>query len=333
MIVLCSVVLRRQVNASSTSWTQTNLQCRHFTAYTALSIRGGAVGDDEASTPESSKSWGLGSLFRIADDVKSEASLSEEFVATGKTRPHNNSRGGALTMVKPKPRRFQWLAPLDTSKVAPLSSRLMKDDDAVAAADNTTKAETASASSASAPLNSMWWGNVWEQQLPNQDDNYEEETQPVATIRPLAAIRNETESLTPNVEPEQRKKKTKRSKEKGSSERRKEKKSHPKPAPTAARENESDVLESTRIVQPASEDFIPEIDNEVHQRPVVDLPASMHHEVTPAAPVNTDPSPFVSSGYVSEAPLFNWFHCYNHTPSSHGINLTPLTLFSLVGFD
>jgi hypothetical protein len=191
-IFICSVLLRRQVDASGSSGIQRIISSN--------TLRGGGseadapVGqEDEENTKQQHKksSWQVDSLFRLNDDVKSEAASvsANDAVPLVKAGPHNNSRGGALTMVKP--RRFQWLAPLDTSRVAPLSSRLMQDDQddvdveqvvadvdveqVVATATGTgTAAENVTATEASAEVtsfNQMWWGNVWDQQLPTDDDD------------------------------------------------------------------------------------------------------------------------------------------------------------------
>lgn len=86
------------------------------------------------------------SLFQINNNVKFDASLDDagdgDMTAAPSDSPRassftrstsTNGRGGAM-LVKPKattppPRRiFQWLAPLETDRVAPLADRLLVDD-------------------------------------------------------------------------------------------------------------------------------------------------------------------------------------------------------------
>jgi hypothetical protein len=104
-----------------------------------------------SSTAESSVALRLTSLvpslFQISNSVKFDASLddddrdldsttatSESARASSFTRSTStNGRGGAM-LVKPKTqpppsrRIFQWLAPLETDRVAPLADRLIVDD-------------------------------------------------------------------------------------------------------------------------------------------------------------------------------------------------------------
>lgn len=103
----------------------------------------------DSSTAESSAALRLASLvpslFQINNNVKFDASLddddrdsdlttvpSDSAKASSFTRSTStNGRGGAM-LVKPKPapprRIFQWLAPLETDRVAPLADRLLVDD-------------------------------------------------------------------------------------------------------------------------------------------------------------------------------------------------------------
>jgi hypothetical protein len=229
---MCSVLLRLQlsvVDASSSSSLGIPLRITAaMHAYNAL--RGGGndaagpeegVAQDEEEEQEKEqeqrrKLWPVDNLFRLNDDVKSEAAslintavpsevkeLDDPLVEQPLTKTskkegsRNNSRGGALTMVKApktKTRRFAWLAPLDTSRVAPSSSRLLQDEEDqierepdVAAAtvaatanatvsDNATATDTKIASAEMTSFNQIWWGNVWDQQLPDDDEQVEEET-------------------------------------------------------------------------------------------------------------------------------------------------------------
>jgi hypothetical protein len=231
---MCSVLLRQQlsvVDASSSS--SLGIPFRIPAAMHAYNtLRGGGsdaggseegVAQDEEEKQEKEqeqrrKLWPVDNLFRLNDDVKSEAAslintavpsevqelddplVDQPLTKTGKKEgSRNNSRGGALTMVKapkPKTRRFAWLAPLDTSRVAPSSSRLLQDEedqleqepdvtaatatvaatDNATVSDNTTATDTKIASAEMTSFNQIWWGNVWDQQLPNDDEQVEEET-------------------------------------------------------------------------------------------------------------------------------------------------------------
>lgn len=79
----------------------------------------------------------LPSLFQINNDVKS--SVVDDVIVKS---PHNNGRGGALVKTA-KPKRFQWLAPLDVTRVAPSSSRLLTDESSKAGASKSATVDAA----------------------------------------------------------------------------------------------------------------------------------------------------------------------------------------------
>jgi hypothetical protein len=317
-----------------------------------LALRGGDESDDKESDASeqhespSSKLWLVRNLFRLNDDVKSQASLSNDddtndTLLITKTRPHNNSRGGALAIVRTKPRRFQWLAPLDTSKVAPLSSRLLKDDDddeqyeAVEQAtdtytDSTTKDEainvtetattTATEPTVSSSLNQLWWGNVWEQQILDTDTEEKQVQQDEEPFQDTGFTKNATATIAESP----RKSKGNENgnnapvrERKHSSERKRSKRKVPKDRATSDTTQQSGKRQSspenspslqnatteatTRILEEASEELLQIVDDAADP-PLLDLPSSMRHHTertTAASKESSDPSPFVSSGYVS----------------------------------
>ena len=78
--------------------------------------------------------WTPGALFQLNDDIKSEVSqIQDDDSKDDDEESSENSagqqRGGALVKPKPPARRFHWLTPLDTHRVAPSSSRIHKDVD------------------------------------------------------------------------------------------------------------------------------------------------------------------------------------------------------------
>lgn len=79
----------------------------------------------------------ISSLFQSYNDVKAEASrVIREQQGPAAIDENDDEetlvsaqRGGAFVRMAPSKRRIQWLAPLDTSRVAPLSSRLIVEEE------------------------------------------------------------------------------------------------------------------------------------------------------------------------------------------------------------
>jgi hypothetical protein len=307
--------------------------------------------EQEQEKEQPRKLWPVDNLFRLNDDVKSEAasvtnaalpleenlendpSLELPLKTTSKTKSNNtNSRGGALTMVKaPKPRRFAWLAPLDTSRVAPSSSRLLQDEeDQVEQANAATAAATASANSNSiatasenatatdtktasvemTSFNQIWWGNVWDQQLPDDDeqvnmensndlisDKVLEEPEPIPVQEP------ERTRPSPVQEPE-RKRPSKKAKRKASRE--------ASAADAKLKQNaEAIPIVEKDMIQRYNDDgslvdetirMEQEIEADVQLSPALTLTAQpIHTTDTTRSPTDEEsPSLFISSGYVSD---------------------------------
>jgi hypothetical protein len=124
----------------------------------------------KSENPESKKeSWSIASIFRLNDVVKQETSETLEeggfnrFAQTAS--PSNGSgRGGASTVVKPS-MRFQLFSPLDTSKVAPFASRLLRDEEIVLP----TSVDEPSTRNYEANDSKLWWVNAWSGHVPSMD--------------------------------------------------------------------------------------------------------------------------------------------------------------------
>jgi hypothetical protein len=349
LLFICSVLLRQQVavvDASSSSSLGIPLRIPAATQ----AFRGGgsdATGPEEEGEQDKEeeqekeqerprKLWPVDNLFRLNDDVKSEAAsvmntsvpLKDEELydpllelpptkTNKKEGPRNNSRGGALTMVKapkPKTRRFAgWLAPLDTSRVAPSSSRLLQDEEdqveqapAVAVANDTAAAMTSATASENATVadiktasaemtsfNQIWWGNVWDQQLPDGDEQVEVES---ANDLTLDKVLEEPEP-SPVQEPErkrpsQRKPKRRASRDSSAADAKSKQDAEALPIVEKDMIDDGSLAEETiRIEQ--------EIEEEAQIRPALTAQPIHTTDTTQSPAGDASPSPFVSSGYVS----------------------------------
>jgi hypothetical protein len=107
----------------------------------------GENSEDESTEAHNRMPFGLSgafpSLFQLNNNVKYDASLDEDYegspLESSLTSSRTTSGRGGAMMVKSKPephstasssprRIFQWLAPLETDRVAPLADRLIVDD-------------------------------------------------------------------------------------------------------------------------------------------------------------------------------------------------------------
>jgi hypothetical protein len=314
-------------------------------------------GKQEQEQPR--KLWPVDNLFRLNDDVKFDAAsvvtleekepkdpLLEQSVTktSKKEETRNNSRGGALTMVKtpkPKSRRFAWLAPLDTSRVAPSSSRLLQDEEdqaeqepdvpvtAATAADtasatpseNATAADTNTASAEMTSFNQIWWGNVWDQQLPDEDEQIEVESGNSLVSDKVGEEFESSASTSTVQEPEPKRPSGRKAKRKASRE-----------ASTADAQSKHDAVvsrEASAADAKSKQDAeaLPAVEKDMIQRynddgSIANITTLMEQETEEEAqlragltltaqPIHTSnttqssagdasPSPFVSSGYVSD---------------------------------
>jgi hypothetical protein len=244
----------------------------------------------DTEPPTSSRWMGpLSHLYEMADEVKALA--SEESDDRLYTAPN---RGGAL--VKPKPvRRFAFLAPLDTSKVAPLSSRLIVQGDTTESSATTRTSnshvkrmsfeETKPVrSELASDARQLWWNNAWSMQthmgMPS-DDNMDSKEATTVNPTPLleerhalppevfrtAPISRETDVLRFHDEAEEKQKSMERERD------------------AWARQKEVEIQESLPLEQQSPLD---EMNEEI-----LDVLTDSTREVQVAE------SPYVSSGYVS----------------------------------
>jgi hypothetical protein len=310
--------------------------------------RGEKQAEEEQEHPR--KLWPVYNLFRLNDDVKSEAAsvinteqkeLKDPLVeqpltkTSKKEEARNNSRGGALTMVKapkPKSRRFAWLAPLDTSRVAPSSSRLLQDEEdhveqepdiaSASATTTTTTAAAADTNTSSAEMtsfNQIWWGNVWDQQLPDDDEQIEVES---ANDLISDKVGEEPESSTSTVQepeptrPSGRKAKRKASREASTADAKSKQDAEvsreasaadakSKQDPEALLAAEKDMIQSYNddgSIADNTARMEQEIQEEAQLRQTLTLTAQPIHtsNTTQSSAGDASPSPFVSSGYVSD---------------------------------
>jgi hypothetical protein len=359
---MCSVLLRQQVSLADASCTSSlGIPLRIPAATHAYNtIRGGGsdatepeeeeeldVEEEQGQEQEQSrKKWPVDNLFRLNDDVKFDAAsvvtmeekkelndppLEQPISKTSKKEGSgNNSRGGALTMVKapkPKSRRFAWLAPLDTSRVAPSSSRLLQDEEdqleqepdvAVAtataasatASENATAADTNNTASAEmTSFNQIWWGNVWDQQLPDADEQIEVES---ANDLPESPTVQEPELKRASG----RKTKRKASREVSTADAKyKQDADVSREASAADAKSKQDTEALPTVDQNTIQSYNDnrsiaenttrmerETQEEAQLRPAFTLTAQPIHtsNTTQSSAGDTSPSPFVSSGYVSD---------------------------------
>jgi hypothetical protein len=120
-------------------------------------------------------------LHQLDEQVKAVAGEDETIY----TAPN---RGGAMVKTRPpQARRFQFLAPMDTSKVAPYSSRLIPNEEGVITStikqtededDFVVRRQAEPVSGAS----SLWWNNAWSMQTTDDFDEIEQVQRPVQRI-------------------------------------------------------------------------------------------------------------------------------------------------------
>lgn len=374
LIFICSALLRKQVAVVDASSSRSlGIPLRIPAIFSHNKIRGGgsdAAGSEEVKEQDEEegqekqpgktrKLWPVDNLFRLNDDVKSEAAsvmnkvvpLEDEKLhvplveqplskTSKKEGPRNNSRGGALTMVKApkaKTRRFAWLAPLDTSKVAPSSSRLLPDEkdqveqgpDVAAATDpvavaasatpseNATVADTKTASSAEmTSFNQIWWGNVWDQQLPDDDEQVEMQVEMESANDLISDEVPESPVQKPErKQPSGRKAKRKASREASVADTKSKQNtevSRGTSATDAKSKQDAEALPAVEkdMIQSYNDDgciagnitrMEQEIQEETQLRPALTLTAQPIHtaNTTRSQAGDASPSPFVSSGYVS----------------------------------
>ena len=138
---------------------------------------------DAQSAPPSSpdnKPLSLSSLFRLHNELKAQDEAVEE-------PPTDKGRGGALATLTNNPSsetsttkasRILFGA-FDTSSVAPLSRRLLQDEEktsenAAQDTENVTASEVEPAKMASTRQPNkpqIWWNNAWQQQFPSDTEN------------------------------------------------------------------------------------------------------------------------------------------------------------------
>lgn len=154
-----------------------------------FAVRGGS--DEEPSSSDDSKTWPIGSLFRMNNALKVEVSQKDE---NGPVSAHNKGRGGAMAVLKER----KLLTPFDTSNVAPLSSRLLQDDD--------SRQTTEQGESEVTVVKKLWWNSAWHQQFPTDTEpaetTDEEDQNDTKEADELRWIRDayETESTTEEEE-------------------------------------------------------------------------------------------------------------------------------------
>lgn len=140
-------------------------------------------------------SWIIGSFFDMTTNTKSEASVEQknEEIASPSSRTssksslsQNTGRGGALVKEKSAALSsiFQWLAPLDTMRVAPSAARLLKDEEGVddslmhdlpeqpatQRSSSTTSRITNSVIASAKSIGRVWWVNTWAEMLSDEKD-------------------------------------------------------------------------------------------------------------------------------------------------------------------
>lgn len=141
--------------------------------------RGGELvpdGENATSAEQRPKLWPLGHLFQWNNDVKADVEEEEVRIPS--------DRGGALV----KQRRFQqFLAPFDTSKVAPFASRLLRAEDAV------VKKAVVAVEDESKESSKAWWVNAWSEQIPTEEDEASFEAQALVVADPVSDHASEEE--------------------------------------------------------------------------------------------------------------------------------------------
>jgi hypothetical protein len=122
--------------------------------------------------------------------LKIDVSQEDE---NGPISPHNKGRGGAMAVLKER----QLLKPFDTSNVAPLSSRLLQDDE--------SRQATETGESEVSVVERLWWNSAWQQQFPTDtepEESTDEEQNDTQDADELRWIRDayETDSTTEEEE-------------------------------------------------------------------------------------------------------------------------------------
>ena len=289
LIISSTVLFRHRADAAA------SLRQQHH-----WRLRGGAdpepINDEDKEIP--AKLWTPGALFRLNDEIKSEIIPDDEVVSkesesAASKEPHKSGRGGALTMVKPK--RFQWLAPLDTSRVAPSSSRLLKDDGETIEQQLVIEKEpTRRIIDVRNDVGKLWWNNAWNEQLPDEEmeelsDHIEEDISENITMSENVI---QIESKKPKAESDKKEE-------------------------ALEKREQLEALEETASVErdlvlapdETADEIMEEADDEMlapsqemkESTTLVTLPTNVSAEVdVVTAEGSEEESPFVSSGYVSD---------------------------------